>query len=717
MFGLDTIQVPAGRLPGGSQLGVLLRSAWRRGDRVTALEILSGAPELQCRKSVVLDLAYEEYCARIATGESVNIDRFAARFSSYERSVYRLLEVAQLLNRDPRFATNFGRVEWPEEGEVFLGFQLLECIGRGAFSKVFLATDVTLGGRRVVVKIASGGRAEAEILGSLDHCNVVPVHSVKWDPARALAALCMPYCGRVTFADLIDRLWAVRAPATGAKIEAAIRSEDATSKEPKIFRWLRSASFSTAVIYLFAELAEGLAHAHARGVTHGDLKPSNILLNCQGQPMLLDFNLSRSKEQRSWIGGTLAYMAPEQIMELWCNNETSGSSRQQADIFSIGVILYELLTGRLPFGDLPSDLDTVEVAHELLERHHRSIEPIRSIHPNVDPWLEKMVLKCLERDPDLRLTTAASLARELRAQLLRSRRVCRWVASHKLRAGVFAAVCGTGMALGVTYAAMRPAYELRQLRLAEAAFMQGQYPLATSLADDALHANPKVAGAYYLRAKSSSAQGNFQVALADFKKLQQLNPNPRWLAEEAYCLTMADWHRGAISLYKHALAGGFLTAELYNNLGFSFLQLDNPSDAITALDKAIEMDPKLGVAYRNRALAKMQAARRSNVPTSDDALADIHTALTLGPICGELYLETAIIAATTARQSPEKDSHIIACLKHAIEFGAPNEVLTDSVFARLSETKQFGQLRQLRRRNEVPYAQSLVVNLGWLQVF
>src|SRR5581483_6496353 len=177
--------------------------------------------------------------------------------------------------------------------------------GRGAFARVFLAAETTLGGREVVVKITAGGCAEANILGTLDHPNVVRVYSVKADEARGLSALCMPYCGRTTFADLLERLRADASPLSGAKIAQAMRSPGSSGDELGIFRRLNSASLSTAAIFLFAELAEGLAHAHARGVAHGDLKPSNILLSSQGRPMLLDFNLSRSKEQQAWIGGTL----------------------------------------------------------------------------------------------------------------------------------------------------------------------------------------------------------------------------------------------------------------------------------------------------------------------------------------------------------------------------------------------------------------------------
>ncbi len=101
----------------------------------------------------------------------------------------------------------------------------------------------------------------------------------------------------------------------------------------------------------WARLADGLGHAHERGILHRDLKPANILLADDGQPMLLDFNLSedlklRSRAPAAFIGGTLPYMAPEQL-QAFQHGTCGGDAR--SDIFSLGVILYELLTGEHPF--------------------------------------------------------------------------------------------------------------------------------------------------------------------------------------------------------------------------------------------------------------------------------------------------------------------------------------------------------------------------------
>ena len=105
------------------------------------------------------------------------------------------------------------------------------------------------------------------------------------------------------------------------------------------------------MLCLGAQLADGLAHAHARGIVHRDLKPANVLLTDEGRPMLLDFNLSedtklRASPEGGRMGGTLPYMAPEQIDAF---RSRRGVVDGRCDLFALGVILYELLTGRHPF--------------------------------------------------------------------------------------------------------------------------------------------------------------------------------------------------------------------------------------------------------------------------------------------------------------------------------------------------------------------------------
>ena len=174
-------------------------------------------------------------------------------------------------------------------------------------------------------------------------------------------------------------------------------------------------------------LARTLHYAHAMRTFHRDVKPGNVMLTFQHGPQLLDFNLSESPHaaqhaEAAMLGGTLPYMAPEQI-EAFLNPELWGKVGARADIYSLGLVLRELLTGEAP--DLPDEkLPPPRAMRALLDRRARLEVRLRQSNPDVPGALEAIAERCLCFDPDQRYPDAQALAEDLERFL--ARKPLRW---------------------------------------------------------------------------------------------------------------------------------------------------------------------------------------------------------------------------------------------------------------------------------------------------
>src|SRR5262245_4679683 len=282
-------------------------------------------------------------------------------------------------------ATGFGRLS---------RYELVEEIARGGMGVVYRARDTALN-RMVALKMILTGqfaserdvkrfRAEAEAAARLDHPNIVPIYEVGEQDRRLFYSMKFMEGGTLT-----ERLAASKAPLGAHK----------------------SAS-------LLVKVARAVHHAHQRAILHRDLKPGNILLDAHGEPHVSDFGLAKcldSAEGLTLSGamiGSPSYMSPEQAAGKTERLTTA------SDTYSLGALLYQLLTGRPPF-EAATPLATMK---RVMEEEPRKPS---ALNPAVDRDLETVCLKCLEKDPQRRYASAESLAddveRWLRHEPIRAR--------------------------------------------------------------------------------------------------------------------------------------------------------------------------------------------------------------------------------------------------------------------------------------------------------
>lgn len=321
------------------------------------------------------------------------------------------------------------------DADVLGDFQLVALLGQGAFSKVFLARQISLGRRYVAVKVVNQPLREASHLARLQHTGIVPLYSCHRIQNKWL--LCMPYCGSATLADWLkgevspgsrtgqslvatihnaqNRMTATQYSTDPWAISSAPNQEAETSLQTwhqaatQPLHQLSSLSASEFFLWIARRLASALAHAHQRGIVHGDLKPANILIRNDGEPALIDFNLSQITDAapRSWRGGTLPYMAAEQLMAMISG--AAGPACEQSDIFALGVILYELAEGRLPY-DIPTSTAETDL---LVAVQQRASTPKFRERQTCSEGCRTILRKCLAADPANRYSNAVLLLEDL----------------------------------------------------------------------------------------------------------------------------------------------------------------------------------------------------------------------------------------------------------------------------------------------------------------
>lgn len=264
------------------------------------------------------------------------------------------------------------------KGATVAHYKIIEKIGAGGMGEVYLAEDTKLN-RKVALKFLSPllcqdkdcrarFKREAQAAARLDHPNVVTIHEV---------------------GEFQNRPYFAMQHVTGQSLKDVVKGNDLSLDR---------------IVDLVVQICEGLSKAHQSDIVHRDVKPSNVVIDADGRPKLLDFGLAAIKDtdQLTKTGstlGTIGYMSPEQVR--------GKDTDHRSDLFSLGIVLYEMIAGRLPF---KGDTEAATMNSVLNE----APEPLSRYKSGVSDKLQDIVSKLLEKDPSLRYQSAAGVISDLK---------------------------------------------------------------------------------------------------------------------------------------------------------------------------------------------------------------------------------------------------------------------------------------------------------------
>ncbi len=356
------------------------------GERHVAQAMLAANPSIAEDEDATVELIYTEYVELDRIGQRPDLDGWRNRFPDHAARLTKLAQLHDAMADTPLVGrSNVGFGSTGPGGEAlplanrFGKYEVIEEIARGGMGVVYRARDIDLD-REVALKIVLSGvgssadevrrfRAEAETAAKLRHPNIVPIYEI---------------------GESNDRLYLAFEYVSGGTLAERIEHKPISARQ---------------AAEMVQSIASAIDYAHSQGVVHRDLKPNNILVDNEGIVKVTDFGLAKrvdadqSITHAGAVVGTPCYMSPEQA-----RGKKVGPA---ADVYSLGVILYQMLTGRVPF----SGVTTAETLEQV--QTHQPV-PLRQLVPTIPRDLETICLKCLEKSIQHRYPSASELAGDLK---------------------------------------------------------------------------------------------------------------------------------------------------------------------------------------------------------------------------------------------------------------------------------------------------------------
>jgi serine/threonine protein kinase/Tfp pilus assembly protein PilF len=504
-------------------------------------------------------------------------------------------------------------------------FELLREIGRGGMGVVFEARQISLK-RRVALKVLPPAvgltqqarrrfEREAQAAAKLHHTNIVPVHAIGEDEGHHFYAMDLVEGHSLdhVLRQLVDEGSSALLAETVTRAASELPRQPGSSSESRPATTSGGDSLTSlgdtstgsrpwfdAVAKLIAEVADALDYAHDRGVIHRDIKPANLMLSREGRLCITDFGLARIvREPGMTVSGsflgTPAYMSPEQI--------AAGRVKldHRTDVYSLGAVLYELLTLQRPFKGESRE----EVLSAIIAKDPRSP---RKLNGKIPQDLETICLKALEKDPDRRYGTAGELAQDLRQYMHGGliaarragpmRRIAKSIRRHPVVAVSTAAVILVLVRGGFAWrASTQHSAEAARRAVADArlAMGMGEYRAALASVDEALEQDSDLWEARLIRTRLLIELDRSEEAVREATAMHDERPDDWETHLVLAVLARGGWEPGRrtrkISPEEHVRFVESKAPETADAYYLRSLLADSPSEALALLDRAGELNP------------------------------------------------------------------------------------------------------------------------------